>query len=235
MGVYGIRFNTSSLPSSSLDRSSCIGVYSGITPSPAALSLYQGSPVHAWLVTGVHERIHSTEFTRFEIPHRAAEFSFVRLPCLERGKRGSRRGEKMDDPRGSVLQILAQYRRILNNVPAEIQSEKLAKGKRNRGFSTIFESKFFFFFFRGKGKKKCEWRFDVSIRRRREKYRYKPMDAYFCSRRCYILIVELSNPWSLWVAHLITRYQVSTTGNRSFSLSSIIVFRSIVIHGSTPT
>lgn len=59
----------------------------------------------------------------------------------------------MDDPRGSVLQILAQYRRILNNVPAEIQSEKLAKGKRNRGFSTIFESKFFFFFFEERGKR----------------------------------------------------------------------------------
>ena len=138
MGVYGIRFNTSSLPSSSLDRSSCIGVYSGITPSPAALSLYQGSPVHAWLVTGVHERIHSTEFTRFEIPHRAAEFSFVRLPCLERGKRG--RGWKKNG--WSPWKRFADSRVIssdLNNVSTEIQSAKFAKGKRNRGFSMIFE------------------------------------------------------------------------------------------------
>lgn len=79
---------------------------------------------------------------------------------------------------------------ILNNVPAEIQSEKLAKGKRNRGFSTIFE--FFFFFFVSRKKEK-EMR--MTVRRRCEKYRYtNQRNDIFVRASCYILIVELSNP-----------------------------------------
>lgn len=54
----------------------------------------------------------------------------------------------MDDPRGSVLRILAQYRRDFKqrtDVP-EIQSEKLAKGKRK---SRIFDDFRVFFEERG--------------------------------------------------------------------------------------
>lgn len=61
-------------------------MHSSITPSPAIVIVTRIADARLARY-GVHERIQSTEFTRFEIPHPAAEFSFVELPCWEEGKK----------------------------------------------------------------------------------------------------------------------------------------------------
>lgn len=72
MGVYGIRFNTSSLPSSSLDRWSvlyrcCTAALRDARPGCVIVPRIADARLARY---GVHERIQSTGFTRFEIPRR---------------------------------------------------------------------------------------------------------------------------------------------------------------------
>lgn len=140
MGVYGIRFNTSSLPSSSLDRSSvlyrcCTAALHDARPGCVIVPRIADARLARY---GVHERIQSTGFTRFEIPRRAAEFSFVRNYIRvweeekrEMGEKGRRRRKYGSSP----WKRFADCREIsngLNNVSAEFTLRNSRRGTDTR-------------------------------------------------------------------------------------------------------
>lgn len=96
----------------SIDRRCCIGVVQRHYTMPGPVVSLCHRIADARLARyGVHERIQSTGFTRFEIPHRAAQFSFVRLhPCL-------RKGEKRDRGRGKIWIISVEtFRGLSRNI-----------------------------------------------------------------------------------------------------------------------